>query len=264
MSAPPLAVTSTGGAAPAARAQALAARLGLPHLFRERRSLPDLLGLAEVLLIIGNDGPRLLDRQGALRFHLGIGELRRRRLLQGEPDALVSAAGLRPGDRVLDCTLGLAQDALVAARAVGPSGAVLGIEASAPLHALCAAGVEMLPPDAAACAIAVRHGDAAALLPAMPRGAFDAVILDPMFDRPGPAQPGFALLRRHALARPLEAALVAEARRVARRAVVIKGPRHSAQWAALGVDVELGDAAVHGGRAASPYRKVIWARLPPA
>ena len=36
-----------------------------------------------------------------------------------------------------------------------------------------------------------------ALLPAMPRGAFDAVILDPMFDRPGPAQPGFELLRRH-------------------------------------------------------------------
>ena len=65
-----------------------------------------------------------------------MAEIRAQQLLRGAPDHLVRALDLRPGLRVLDCTLGLASDAAVAACVVGPSGAVVGPEASLLLYFL--------------------------------------------------------------------------------------------------------------------------------
>ncbi len=250
----PLAVTTSGKPAPSEidAARAFAAAWKLPLLPRGGGALAPLFERAEALLVLGADGPRLVDRAGSVRFHLGMAHLRRLRVDAGEGDSLVRAAGLVAGDRVLDATLGLAQDALVAARAVGRRGRVVGLEASLPIAALVAAGLARLPDDPSSCAIEVRHAEAAAALPALADGAFDVVVLDPMFDRPARAQPGFEVLRRHAVHAPLEPALLDEARRVAARCVVVKGPRHSALWRRIGARPLAG----------SPYSKVVWARLP--
>ncbi|MGY2051923.1 class I SAM-dependent methyltransferase [Methylobacterium sp. JK268] len=50
-------------------------------------------------------------------------------------EALLAAAGLRPGERVLDIGCGCGETALLAAAAVGPEGAVTGLDVSRPMLA---------------------------------------------------------------------------------------------------------------------------------
>ena len=167
-------------------------------------------------------------------------------------DQLVRVAGLREGERVLDCTLGLGADAQVAARLVGPGGSVIALEKSPALYLLARHGLKGLERHPAACAVSVVYADAAEFLRTLPDGAFDVVLFDPMFESPKKAQPGFALLRRHADYSPLTRETVEEARRVARRVVVLKGSRYSKDFKKLGITPE----------PARPNATVLWARLP--
>lgn len=54
-----------------------------------------------------------------------------KRLRNGEPDTLLALAGVRPGDRIVDCTAGLGSDAIVFAFAVGDEGTVVALESAA-------------------------------------------------------------------------------------------------------------------------------------
>jgi SAM-dependent methyltransferase len=61
---------------------------------------------------------------------------RRERLTDAVTSFLLDAADLQPGERVLDVGCGGARTSLAAGLAVGPQGAVVGAELSAPLNAL--------------------------------------------------------------------------------------------------------------------------------
>jgi 16S rRNA (guanine1516-N2)-methyltransferase len=256
---PPLAVTTIDKPAPALveYARRRAEAWGLPFWVRARgagsSSLEAALGtVAEALLVFGREGLTLWDREGRLRFHPGMAHLRLLRLEAGEDDTLVRTAELRTGDRVLDATLGLGQDALVAARAVGPAGRVVGVEKSLALYAVVSEGLRGFEPGPRACAVEAVHAHARDYLGSLPDRSFDVVFFDPMFERPRKAQPAFEVLRRFAEHAPLTPALLAEARRVARRWVVVKGSRYSDDLKKLGLTPEPG----------SRYAAVVWARLP--
>lgn len=167
----------------------------------------------------------------------GMGELRLKRLLSGERttrDGLLEATQLRPGDAVLDATLGLGMDALVVAGAVGPLGTVVGLEASPVLAAMAAEGFPRHPSDAAR-RIAVVATDADLFLARTPPKSFDVVLFDPMF-RQGQAQGGsFDLVREFGDGRPLTSERLALARRAARRWVVVKDGAPGADLARLGL-----------------------------
>lgn len=240
---PPLAVTTSGqgGEADRLRARRAADRLGVELVERRRKApLGPLIGqVAEALLVFGGEGVMLWDRQGRTRFQEGMAALRKRRLAQGDRrDHLVRAAGFHEGETVLDCTLGLAQDALVAALAVGPRGRVVGVEKSLALHALVSEGLTELPPDERSCPVECVLDDSRRYLRGCAAGAFDVVLIDPMFQRARKAQPAFDLLRRHADHSPLTAEMLAEARRVARRVVVVKGARYTGELRRLGLTPE--------------------------
>jgi predicted O-methyltransferase YrrM len=169
-----------------------------------------------------------------------------------ERDPMLEAAGIRPGDAVLDATLGLGADALVAAGACGPGGRVLACEASAALAAWVAEGLRRLPVEAAG-RVEVRAADHAALLAALPGGSFDVVLFDPMF-RHARAEPGqFDVVRRLADPRPLQAETLLAARRVARRWVVVKDGAPGWDLARLGL------TPLPSARGAHRY----YARVPP-
>ena len=85
-------------------------------------------------------------------------------------DVLFAAAGLRPGERVLDVGCGAGPTTRQAASAVGPSGAVVGIDIAQAM--LDAAAAEAAPPGAAA--IEWLRADVATWEP--DRRPFDAVI----------------------------------------------------------------------------------------
>jgi 16S rRNA (guanine1516-N2)-methyltransferase len=250
----PLAVALSGSqeALLRAEAEACSARWHLPLLLRPPKApLRGLLDRASALVVFGRDGVSLWDAQGHVRGGPGLAALRIAGIEKGrEEDALQRIGELRQGEQVLDATLGFGQDARVAARLVGPEGRVLGVEASLPLAVLAEASMrrETRPRSAP---IEVEHGDSGVRLRALPSGAFDVVLFDPMFARALSSQPGFALLRRYANPAPLTAESLAEAQRVARRQVLIKGARYSTDLRSLGL------RPVRPSRSAS----VVWAGI---
>jgi len=246
-----LAVALSGSTDAALRAEgeACAGRWGLPLLLRRPKApLRGLLAQARVLVVFGEDGVSLWDRLGHVSGGPGLAALRLKEIAKGRAeDPLQRIGALASGERVLDATLGFAQDARVAARLVGPGGSVLGVEASLPLAVLTDASLRR-----EGSTIEVRHADSGELLRASPSASVDVVLFDPMFGRALAAQPGFEMLRRLANPAPLTPAVLADARRVARRAVLVKAARYTPMLRNLGLRPQ------HASRSAP----VVWARVP--
>ncbi len=248
-------VTTSGQPDDAVRAEAraFAHRLGVPFLDRRAKAPLHRLfeGAGDVFLVFERAHVSLWDAKGTFRWSPGMAALRLLTFGRGEKDNLVEAAQIRAGEVVLDCTFGLGQDALVAARAVGEGGRVLAVEKSLPLYAITTAGLSRLGPLPGACPVEPRCEDAATALRSMADRSVDVVLFDPMFSRPKKAQPAFEMLRRHACHHPLTASMLEDARRVARRAVVVKGTRDSDDLAKLGLRP----------LPQSRYSALAWARL---
>lgn len=228
-----------------AEARAAAARHGLPYAPRGRRALAAALAEAgaDAALVLSPEKAVLVAGGEARCWSPGMGFLRAKRArasLRGRPldattrDPFLEAAGLREGDLVLDCTLGLGADALVAAVAVGPAGRVLGIEASPALAAWVAEGLRRLPEEAAS-RVDVRAADHGAFLASARERSFDVVVFDPMFRHARAEPAGFDVVRRLADVRPLSVEALARARRVARRWVVVKDGAPGWDLARLGL-----------------------------
>jgi len=164
-----------------------------------------------------------------------MGFLRLVRARQGETDPLVRAAELREDDEVLDATLGLAGDALVAAHAT--QARVIGLEASPVLAAFVTAGLRRLlvPGRVAAGHIEVRCADHRAALREMPDRSVDVVLFDPMFRSAAQSGALFGLVRTLAEHAPLAPETLREARRVARRGVLVKDAPPGHELARLGL-----------------------------
>lgn len=245
-------VSSSGGGVLLRQARDAAARWGLPFYERKKNAgLESIVGhLAQAFLVLGGDGWTLRDPTVALRFTPGMAALRIKRIEAGYPldDHLLKLTELTAGDTVLDGTLGLGADALVCAHVVGPRGQIIGIESSLPIFALVSEGVKPLK-----LSLQVRHGDARELMASMASRSVDCVVLDPMFDAPKKASPHFELLRKFADHRPLDLETLAQARRVARRWVVVKGGRYSQEFQRLGLKPTF----------TSRFKSTVWARVEP-
>jgi hypothetical protein len=239
----PLAVTVSGQTHgdTESRARAAAERWSLPYVARRHKSsLGALLETAaSAFLVFTAEGVVLRDATGAMSFSPGMAKLRVKRIDAGETDDLLVRLGeLRPGDSVLDCTLGLAADALVAARAVGTAGRVVGIEKSLAIYGLVSEGLRDYDPGPRSCRIEPVHADAAHFLETSEAGAFDVVLFDPMFERSQSASPSFEFIRRYADYAQVTSEMLEQARRVARRWVLIKGARYSPVFKRLGLKPE--------------------------
>jgi 16S rRNA (guanine1516-N2)-methyltransferase len=218
-------------------ARELAARFGLIAQPRSDRAIPELVGAAAgaPVLILSKARADLVHRGRAFRASVGMGFLRLVRARQGETDPLVRAARLEAGDEVLDATLGLASDALLSAHATGTC--VVGLEASPVLAAFVTAGLRRLPSlgRAAGSRIEVRCADHRAALREMPGRGVDVVLFDPMFRSAGESGALFDLVRALAEHAPLALDTLREARRVARRGVLVKDAPPGHELARLGL-----------------------------
>lgn len=145
----------------------------------------------------------------------------------GRGDRLLTVAELKSGDHFLDCTCGLGADAIVAAHAVGPDGQVDALETSALLATVVSDGMargdHRNPALVAAMRrVVVRHATAEHVLATLPSQSWDVVYFDPMFDTPVEATTSLELVRLLATPDVPSRATLTEARRVARRCVVVK------------------------------------------
>ncbi len=109
-----------------------------------------------------------------------------KRWLRGERDPFIEAAGLEKGMSVLDCTLGLASDSMMASAAVGKSGKVVGLEGNRYVAYLVKQGLLNWESDVqelndAMKRINVVHQNFESFLACCEDNSFDVVYFDPMF-----------------------------------------------------------------------------------
>lgn len=239
----------------------IAEHLNTKFVARERLSFQQLSKKynASLIVVIKNQLPFLRNMHGEeLFFHPGMSGLRILNRSRGLKDNMIMALGLEKGFSLLDCTVGLASDALLAAYEVGEGGIVVGIE-SMPLIALITRyGLQRLTTScftkypelsAAAGKIRIIQQNHQVLLRLLPDNSFDVVYFDPMFRSPKTLSSGIRPLRPFADDHPLDYDSVKEALRIARRRVVIKESAGSSEFDRLNIHYIVGGdyGSIHYG-----------------
>ncbi|GGF89679.1 class I SAM-dependent methyltransferase [Paenibacillus abyssi] len=192
------------------------------------------------LLVVSDHDLRYYDGQEPpLYFHPSMAFVRIKRLRKGESDPMLDVSGCAPGDHVLDCTAGLASDAFVFSYAVGPQGKVTALESEPVLAAIIREGMRLYDTgfedaNEALRRIEVRSEDHRETLGLLPDNSYDIVYFDPMFRKPIEQSSSLQPLRSLANHHELLAVSVHEARRVARKAVVLKEHKDSPEFERLG------------------------------
>ncbi len=232
-----LAVTTSVHPPPTLEAQAweYAAELGALYVPRSGLSVPGVLAEcgAKRLLIAGQDHLRLRDRDSGVEyfFHPNLFQVRAYNLMHGGGDHFLEAVQLNAGDSLLDCTLGFACEASLAALAAGEGGSVVGLESVPELALVSRVGTQSFTLHSARLTAPLRRvqvvtADAREYLPCLAAQSVDVVYFDPFFEhRLSGSEVSVSPLFVFGNPAPLEAGTVEEARRVARRRVVIKHPR---------------------------------------
>ncbi len=233
----PLAVTTSVHPPSALEAQAreYAAELGAPYVPRLGWSVPGVFAAcgAERLLLAGQDHLRLRDRATGTEyfFHPNLFQVRAYNLMHGGRDHFLEAVQLNAGDSLLDCTLGFACEAGLAALTVGESGSIVGLESVPELALVSRVGTQSFTLHSTKLTASLRQvqvvtADAREYLPRLAGLSADVVYFDPFFEhRLSGSEVSVSPLFVFGNPAPLEAETVKEARRVARRRVVIKHPR---------------------------------------
>ncbi|CCO09347.1 class I SAM-dependent methyltransferase [Desulforamulus hydrothermalis] len=232
-----------------AKALALSRELNIPYVRRGKQSLAAIRqasGAAAVMLLSCEKLSLVVDDK-ELFFHPGLAKLRIKEIQSGKTDQMISAMNLQAGDAVLDCTLGLAADALVASYVVGPAGTVVGLEDAAPVASVVRLGLQSYTGEKPEILKAMRRitvipTDHLTYLKNLPANSFDVVYFDPMFRVAREKSSSMAPLRLFANHNPLSREAVAEAVRVARKRVVMKENRGSDEFKRLNFP------AVQGGK----------------
>lgn len=177
-------------------------------------------------------------------FHPNSAAYRLKRLAKGETDPLIEVGQLQQGDRFLDCTLGLGSDAIVAKYMVGKRGQVVGLEANPNVAFIVQNGMQnydVTEMPLAACMrdIEVIQSEAIDYLRTLPNNSFDVVYMDPMFEKIIDESDNFAPLRAAGEKTLITDEWVEEAKRVAKRGVVLKAYFDSALFERYGFTREI-------------------------
>lgn len=193
---------------------------------------------ADAVVVWHETGPHLYYAGAEFFFHPSMAK---NRIMANRKvnalDPMVKACSLQPGTQVLDCTLGMGSDALVAAYFSQTQ--VYALESSSIIAAVIRWGMYFYSTTspwlkAALSRIEIITAEHCAYLQTLPSHSVDVVYFDPMFRSPLNHSQPLAPLRPLANARALTVAAVAEAQRVARQRVVLKELRDSGEFERLG------------------------------
>ncbi|BBB93096.1 MAG TPA: class I SAM-dependent methyltransferase [Methylomusa anaerophila] len=223
----------------------IAKKLAVPFTPRGRTSLNNLKDQfhADMVLVATSNGPVVHTPGGEYFFHLSMAELRIKNIIIGKHDHMIDAMELAFGNSVLDCTLGLATDAIVANFVAGSKGRVVGLESSPVIALVTGSGLsrfilanDELKITESLRRIEVKNIDYMDYFHSLPDNSFDIVYFDPMFRQPVYRSSCMKPLRYLTDKQPVTVDAVEEAMRIAKKRVVIKDGRDSEQFAKLGIN----------------------------
>ncbi|ADU97515.1 hypothetical protein Theam_1556 [Thermovibrio ammonificans HB-1] len=211
-------------------AKTLAERLNAPFVKRRHRTVNSIRReFGRAVLVVGNDHNLTLHtlKGQKLFFHPGLFKIRLLSYLSGGREAMVEAMGIGEGDSVLDCNLGLAQDALLSAFVTKRP--VVGVEIDPVIYEIVKRGLKSYKPEGklkqaefAFSLVKPVLSDNLIFLKTQPDNSFDVVYFSPMFVKPKWKCDVMMPFREVAPKGFVTPELLREAERVARRRVVIK------------------------------------------
>jgi 16S rRNA (guanine1516-N2)-methyltransferase len=225
------------------KAQDIAEHVGGHCVARRQFSLPALRKRytdSDILLLTDRELRYYASKEEApIFFHPSTAAIRVKRLLRGDPDPLISFAGMGEGDSVLDCTAGLASDSIVFSHVVGASGQVVALESEATLVLLLQEGLRQYESPVPAIneamrRIQIKHADHFSYLQGLKAQSVDFVYLDPMFRSPITDSNAIMPLREIANTQAIRPETIVEAKRVARKKIIMKEQKDSSEFIRLG------------------------------
>jgi len=223
------------------RAKNIAVYFEVPFAERRDLSFKDLarISCAKGLLVLSLNRLTFIMGDHEFFFHPGLARLRIKGVRNGAADQMIGAMSLRAGDSVLDCTMGLGTDAIVASYAAGAAGRVTGLESSAIIAELVKRGLSAYQDDDQDIKLAMRrinviNKNNKEYLASLEAGSYDIVYLDPMFRFPRLMSSAINTARMLANHDPVDCETVELAINVAARRVVMKERRGSAEFDRLG------------------------------
>ncbi|KAA0550139.1 hypothetical protein FZW96_02000 [Bacillus sp. BGMRC 2118] len=224
------------------KAKEIAAEIGGSFQLRGRDSIQDLQQkYTSEVLVVGKTRTELFlpGNNDPIFFHPNSAMFRIKRLIAGGNDPLIDACGLSEGMSFLDCTLGLASDAIVASYAVGTSGVIKGIEGNQTTAYLVSAGLKTwdsgIPQmNVAMGNIEVIWGKSFEYLSNCEDQTFDVIYFDPMFEETIDSS-GIKGIKQLALYDDVTVAMMKEAKRIAKKRIVLKDHWRSTRFEKLGL-----------------------------
>ncbi|HAX72288.1 MAG TPA: hypothetical protein DCY20_02055, partial [Firmicutes bacterium] len=213
------------------KAKALAKKYQLTYVKRNKKTIKYLQKNVDpnVFVVNSKRGLSYYPAEGEeVFFHPNMAFHRITAVENLKKDGLVTACNLHEGSTLLDCTLGLASDTLLASFVVGESGRVISIEKSIPLSILVREGlnhyVRIEKPEWGALLerIQIVNEDNLTYLKSLPDNHVDVVYFDFMFNKTVESSQGIKVIKPLVSYDCLTFEHVLEARRVAKSRVVVK------------------------------------------
>ena len=204
--------------------------LNIPFVPRNKKSIAKMSDELQANIIVAGKNRYEyypLGTKEPFFFHPNSAAFRLKRVARGEQDPFIEACNLVPGDKYLDCTLGIGSDAMLASFIVGEDGIVVGLEADSNVAFIVGKGMQTYdlsenPYIDCMRQIKVIHREAIEFLREQEDCSYDVVYMDPMFEEVIKESTNFEPLRHAGSHLELTAQWVAEATRVAKKRVVLK------------------------------------------
>ncbi|MFJ8064934.1 class I SAM-dependent methyltransferase [Psychrobacillus sp. NPDC096426] len=212
------------------KAKEIASELTLSYVNRQKKSTQKLQQEQQSNVLVVSKERLELYVYGSTTpffFHPNSASFRMKRILNGEKDLLLEALDLQKGDRFLDTTAGLCSDSILASYAVGENGVVDACEKDAMIAYVVGHGLEVYETESMELQESMRrihviHQDAVDYLKRMDANSYDVVYMDPMFEEVIEESSNFRTLRAAGVHESLSDEWIEEAKRVAKRRVVLK------------------------------------------
>lgn len=227
-----------------AYAKSLADELGAPLIARRQMSVTKLMGVSNssFMLVATEHELRLYEKdnlQKPLVYHPSMAFVKLKAMLRGMKEHIVTLSGCCEGDVVLDCTAGLCSDSLLFSMAVGDSGKVIALESEELLYIVVREGlkhyeVNIPPIEQAMRRIELKLANHAQFLASLEDNSVDIVYFDPMFRQPLHESSAIGAIRNLSNTQALSSEVIAEAKRVARKCVLLKEHGMSSEFERLG------------------------------
>ena len=160
-------------------------------------------------------------------FHPGLAMMRIKRMEAKGEDLMVKAMSLKRGDKVLDCTMGMATDAIVASWVIGEEGSLVALESCKLIFEVVKHGLANLRESSSSLTrvfsriqpVFANYRD---FLFECLEGEYDVIYFDPMFTVPNMKSAGINPLRAWADKSAIDTSSFDRALNVARKSVVVK------------------------------------------